>query len=212
MRLATTALVIASLLSAVSAFALDVRPPRAVTSPTFTLGSYVCDNGIDANAFFQDDSRRYGNEFDFGPNPQQISTVEFTHNGYQTLPGPYTFDIELWDPATCTFMGSADALAANDAYFGSITESFNICPEQLFAYGRVAVMIDANSCYAANDCYPDISFDNTLRDCQLIITPGTPSLCQTVPTLGDFLLRVGVNDCATGTRQATWGTVKSRYR
>lgn len=212
MRLATTALVLTSLLAAGSAFAFDARPLRISTNPNFTLTVLVCDNGIDYNAYFQDDSRRYGNDFDFGPNPVQLSSVEFTHNGYFTLFGPYAFDIELWDPATCTFMASADALAANDAYYGSITESFNVCPEQLYGWGQVAVMIDANSCYAPNDCFPVVSFDDEPRTCQRIITPGTPSLCQIDPGRGDFLLRVDVNNCATDSRPATWGTIKSRYR
>ena len=213
MRLATTALVLASLLPAGAALAFDVRPLRTATNPNFTLNVLACDNGIDYNAFFQDDHRRYGNDFNFGPNPVQLSSVEFTHNGYFELFGPYLFDVELWDPATCTFIASADNLAANDAFYGPVTESFNLCPEQLFGHGLVSVVIDANSCYASNDCFPDISFDDEAPGtCNRIITPGSPNFCQNLPAVGDFLLRVDLNNCATGSRPATWGTIKSRYR
>ena len=211
-RFATTAVLLASLLSAVSAHAFDVaRPLQSHATPNFTLVAQVCDNGVNFNAFFQADIRRYGNEFNFGAGAR-LSSIEMVHDGWETLFGPYMFDVELWDVTTCTLIASADNLAASDAFDGAITESFNLCPFELEAAGAVGVMIDANSCSDPSDCYPDISWDNTTPECQWIITPGAPSLCQFSPTAGDFLLRVDLDNCPTPTRPVTWGTIKQKYR
>lgn len=209
-RIATPALVIATCL-ATPALALDMRPAVERPAPILHAGLLACDNGIYASAFVQQDRRRFGNEFDFPPNAQ-LSRVEFVHNGQTILHGPYVFDIELWDPVTCTFIGSADQLVASDAYGGPLTESFDLCPLGLHGSGRVAVMIDANSCAPDDDCYPDLGLDPTTRDCQWIITPGAPSICAFFPSTGDFLLRIELDACPTGAGEATWGDIKQRYR
>jgi len=203
-------LVVTSSLVPGSAHALDLRPSPGPIPVTFRAGLIACDNGFDYSSFVQDDSRRFGNEFHFPANAQ-LSRVEFVHKGYEILHGPYLFDIELWDPETCTFIDSADHLVAGDAFGGSIIEGFDLCPEGLSGSGRVAVVLDANSCYAPGDCYPALELDNTDRDCHWIITPALSS-CVFFPGAGDFLLRIELDACPTGAARPTWGSLKQRYR
>lgn len=208
-RFVTTA-VFASLLCAAPAFAFEsAKTPHRGPSPPVNTAVLQCDDGVDFSAFFQLDTRRYGNNFNFGLG-SRLTSVEITHFGYFTLSGPYLFDIELWDGTTCTFISSVDNLAAADAFDHTEVETFNVCPANLVAAGSVNVVIDANSCAAPNDCYPDIEFDDTFPTCQRIITP--PATCQTATNGGNFLLRVDLNNCPTPTLPMSWGSVKQRYR
>jgi hypothetical protein len=209
-RFATIASLTASLLLATTAFAFDqARTPASNPSPDFVLAVQSCDNGIDASAFFQADDSRYGNNFAFGAS-SVLSSIEMVHNGYQTVVGPYSFDVELYDDATCTFISSADNLSAANAFSGSITETFNLCSFQLTAAGSVNVTIDANSCFDPTDCYPDVEFDNTVPPtCQRIVTPGPT--CVQSSNGGNFLLRVDLNNCPTPASKPSWGAIKVRY-
>jgi hypothetical protein len=133
------------------------------------------------------------------------------HNGYFTQVGPYSFDVELYDDGTCTLIDEQTGLSASDAFSGSITEDFNLCPYNLFAAGSVNVMIDANSCFDPTDCYPDIEFDTTNPPtCQRI--RNALGACGTATNGGNFLLRVETDNCPTPTNNKSWGTVKSSYR
>lgn len=210
-RIATLLSLMASLILAASAFAFDqARTPATNPSPDFVLAVQSCDNGVDNSAFFQDDAARYGNNFAFGAS-SLLSAIEFVHNGYGTVVGPYLFDVELWDDATCTFLGSVDNLFAPDAFTGSITSSFNLCAANLSASGSVNVVIDANSCFNPSDCYPDIEFDNQVPPtCQRIVIPATPQ-CGQSANGGNFLLRVDLNNCPTPASKPSWGAIKVRY-
>jgi hypothetical protein len=209
---ASAAALLASLLLAVPAFAFDTRTHYERSRPERTAGLMQCDSGVDLGAFFQADTHRYGNTFTFGPGISQLTTVEITHHGYYLMPGPYAFDVELWDNETCTFMSSVDGLVASDAFDRVVTESFNVCPGNLIGSGRINVMIDPNSCDTPFDCYPDLEFDQLIPgSCQRIINAVT-SKCQTGLQGGNFLLRISLDDCATPTVTHTWGAVKTRYR
>ena len=218
-RLATTLLVIVCLCAATSAMALDLQsrgthagsgPLVRPASSTAVLG---CDDGVDNSAWYQNTDDRIGNLFDFGTGAV-LSSVEFTHFGYG-FAGPYNYDVEVWDPASCTFVGAKNGLVAGNAAGQSATESVDMCSAGLYLTGYQMVTIDPNTCLNPGDCYPDVEFDDQLNvQCPVIIALATTApACYDISSQGGpFLLRVGTNGCATPTKHNSWGQLKSVYR
>lgn len=218
---ATTTLVLLGLLAATSAFALDL--PRKGQVPagqhrTFTIESVnavlSCDNQTPESAYFQDDNWRFGNLFDFGAGAL-ISTVQFAHFGFG-FDGPYQYDIELWDPTSCTLIGSVDNLVAADAALEAQVETVPLCASNLYADGPMVVAIDANTCLDPTDCYPDLLFDGQINVfCPVIVDATSPAAadCYDQSNLsGPFLLRVETNNCPVPSKVDSWGKVKVLYR
>ena len=220
-KVATTTLVLAGLLAATSALALDLprknQPLPGGThllrpeSATAILG---CDNGNTENAYFQDTNHRLGNLFNFGGGAV-LSTVTFAHYGFG-FAGPYNYDIELWDPVSCTFIAARNGLVAANAAAAIRTETVNLCPQNFFVTGNVIVTIDPNTCAAPNDCYPDMLYDDQLNVfCPIIVDATVPAAADCYDqssVTGPFLLRVETNNCPTPTKQGSWGDVKVLYR
>jgi len=178
------------------------RPaPTKIGAGISTFGQ--CDNGVLNSAFFEHDDRRYGNSFNF-PSGSWLSYVQFAHHGWQTLHGPYDYDIELWDQASCTMVGAANGLTAADAYDSDQVELVNVCAEQIVLSGDVIVAINPNSCFTPSDCYPDLYFDDQLEvACPWVVDATTGQCTDVSPDGGPFVLRVGYNSCTGGVESAS---------
>lgn len=213
-RASTVLMVLAALCVASTALALDPTP-RTGTPPggsvPFSLNTILfCDNAIQNNAFFQNDTDRYGNKFNFGLNGV-LSNIEFAHFGFG-FAGPYSYDIELWDPASCTVISTVNGLVAGDAANATRVEQVNVCANNLVASGDVIVAIDANSCLVPNDCYPDLWFDSQIGVVCPYIVQGGVTCTDISGQAGPFLLRIDINNCGTPTMPSTWGGLKQIYR
>lgn len=218
-RLATTLLVTAGLVLATGASALDLN--RKVANPTepeymapFAVNAVLgCDNGNFFNAYFQATDDRLGNVFNFGSG-SLLSAVTFVHFGYG-FQGPYNYDLEVWDPSSCTIVVAKSGLVAADAAANPAVEIINTCGDQFYLTGNLAVMIDPNTCLDPTDCYPDLAFDNQLDVfCPFIINNATtsPACFDVSPFSGPFLLRVDVDNCPVPARPGSWGDLKAIYR
>jgi hypothetical protein len=210
-------------LFAASANAAELKKTNVVGSQQHpvdftTLG---CDDGVEFNAFFQSSTNFYGNVFNFGAVSSQLDRVEFYHCGWNTLGGPYNYNVELWDAGTCTRIAQAVGKQAADAFncsgpSPSILEVEALCNDNLRGTGNVIVAIDPNSCAAPNDCYPDVTFDDqAFITCPFTIAPsGSTGVCTDLGAqgAGPFLLRIDLNGCQTAIPQQSWGGVKTLYR
>jgi hypothetical protein len=214
-RLATAFLVLAGLAVASTAMAVDFDQktvmPEGITL-NFTLAQVLaCDNGTANNAYFQADVARYGNLFNLGSSAR-LSHLEFAHYGFG-FSGPYNYDIELWDPTSCTVIATVDGLVAQDAADFFVVESVDLCPRQLVASGNVIVAIDANSCAVPSDCYPDVLFDTQINVLCPFIVDAAGGVCIDVSDQsGPFLLRLEIDNCAVPVKPGTWGALKQLYR
>jgi hypothetical protein len=218
-RTVTTLCLAAAVLTFSSAFALDMatktlspdnRQPVSLNSAQAILG---CDDGNAASAYFQLTDARYGNLFDFGSGAV-LSEVAFAHFGFG-FSGPYNYDLEIWDPASCTFVVAKNGLVAGDAANAIASEDILLCPDNIFVAGEMVVTIDPNSCLAPDDCYPDLLFDDQINvACPVVVNNASTSpVCIDVSSQsGPFLLRVATDECPTPTKSHSWGQIKSIYR
>jgi hypothetical protein len=212
-------LVLAGLSVATCAFALDLRSRGAsVITPEVNPGGLQltavvgCDDDVLNTAYYQDQNGRYGNVFTF-PAGSKLTTLQFVHYGFSTLHGPYNYDLELWDPNTCTYIGGVNNLSAADAFSTVQIETENLCANNLIVSGTVAVTVDANSCFDPTDCYPDVIYDDQLFVVCPIIIDAIGGVCADVSDQsGPFLLRVEYNNCPVPTIPSSWGKVKVLYR
>jgi hypothetical protein len=214
-RFAIAFVVLASLALASSAPAIDFNQKSVMpetTAPDFTMAQVLaCDNGNPQSAYFQSDVGRYGNLFNLG-NGARLSHLEFAHFGFG-FPGPYNYDLELWDPTSCTLVLAVNGLVAQDAANDIMVESVDLCPRNLTAAGNVIVAIDANSCATPSDCYPDVLYDPQLNVfCPVIVDASTGQCFDVSADSGPFLLRLEIDNCAVPTVPKTWGAVKNIYR
>jgi hypothetical protein len=218
-RLVTMCFVVVGLLAATSAMALDLHSrtslPRALnlTRPMTATVVLGCDDGNAYNAYYQATDDRLGNLFDFGTS-SMLGTVNFAHYGWG-IAGPYDYDIEVWDPTSCTMVAAKNGLVASDAADAVGVETVDLCSSGIVLSGNMVVTIDPNSCVAPNDCYPDLMYDDQIDVfCPVIINNATtaPACYDVSPYNGPFLLRIGLNTCATPTHRESWGHLKSIYR
>jgi hypothetical protein len=209
-------LTLSALLVATAAFAVDfnMKTPLSGANEIQGLSAVLaCDNGTAFNAFFQADGAGYGNYFNFGGG-SQLSTLTFAHFGWNTLVGPYNYDVELFDRPSCTLIQTIPGLVAADAFAAPTTEVVDLCPNNIVLTGDVLVAIDANSCADPSDCYPDVLFDNQANiQCPVVVDLTTWICTDLSPQAGPFLLRVETDTCVpVPTRPTSWGAVKSIYR
>ena len=214
-RFAIAFVVLASLALASSAPAIDFDQKSTmpeIIAPNFTMAQVLaCDNGNAASAYYQDDTGRYGNYFSLGGGAR-LSHLEFAHYGFG-FSGPYNYDLELWDPTSCTMVLAVNGLVAQDAANDIMVESVDLCPRNLTAAGNLVVALDANSCSTPADCYPDLLFDNQVNVfCPVIIDASTGQCFDASADSGPFLLRLEIDNCAVPTLPKTWGAVKNIYR
>jgi hypothetical protein len=225
-KLATAAFAVLALTAATSALALDVHQPvngTRVINPTKTLPRVLspthihafvgCTDGVPASAYYFYADDRMGNLFDFGTGTQ-LTKLQFAHYGYGT-PGPYDYDIELWDPFSCTFISSKNNLVAADAAASIQVETVDLCSANLYSTGLTVVTIDANTCNDPTDCYPDLLYDDQIDVfCPVIISnASTSAACYDVSGFnGPFLMIGEFNNCTSGIKQTTWGNLKNIYR
>jgi hypothetical protein len=211
--------IVAGLLAATSAMALDQRHhtpqlnPVRLTRPASTNAVLGCDDGVTYSGWYQGTDDRLGNLIDFGTG-SVLSTVSFVHYDYGN-PGPYNYNLEIWDPTSCTFVAAKNNLVAADIPNSNVLETVDLCSNALYLSGYMVVTIDPNSCVSATDCYPDLVFDDQVGvQCPVIIaTASTSPTCYDVSSYGGpFLLRVETNGCATPTHRESWGHLKSIYR
>ena len=219
-KTATTLLVLLGLLAASSAFAVDLKAritvPHSrvqINSRGMTTAVLGCDDGYFYNAYYQNSDDRLGNAFSFGAG-STLSRVAFAHFGFG-FPGPYSYDIEIWDPASCTFVTSKDNLIAADAANDVAVEDVDLCSDHIFLAGNLLVALDPNTCLAPNDCYPDLLFDDQLDvECPWIINDASSSpVCYDVAAYnGPFLLRIEIDNCPVPAKKTSWGELKTLYR
>jgi hypothetical protein len=218
-RMATAVFVLAGLLAATGALALDmhrrapVGHPLLLTAPNSVNTVIGCDDNTFGSAYYQGTDDRLGNLFNFGSG-SVLSAVGFYHYGFG-FSGPYNYNLEIWDPASCTLVTAKNGLVAADAANAPVFDVVDTCPDQMYLTGNLAVMLDPNTCAAPSDCYPDLIFDDQINvTCPIIINNASTSpACYDVSTFnGPFMLRIDINDCATPTHKGSWGQLKSTYR
>jgi hypothetical protein len=140
--------------------------------------------------------------------------VDFVHYDWGNA-GPFAYDLEVWDPASCTLVAGKYGLVAADVPNTNVTESVDMCSAGIHVAGTMVVAINPNTCVSATDCYPDLVFDDQMNvQCPVIINNAStsPACNDLSPYGGPFLLRVGVNNCVVPTRRDSWGQLKSIYR
>jgi hypothetical protein len=219
-RLVTVLCFATAVLSFTSAFALDLQrkgPNHETNKMHVNLNGaqavFGCDDDIFYNAYYQATDDRFGNLFDFGGGAV-LSEVAFAHYGFG-FSGPYNYNLEIWDPTSCTFVVAKNNLVAADAAGGPVAEDVLTCGDNIFLAGTMLVAIDPNTCLASNDCYPDLLFDDQLNvACPMIINNvSTGPVCSDVSQFsGPFLLRVATDQCPTPARTHSWGQLKAIYR
>jgi hypothetical protein len=219
-RTVTTLCLVAGVLSFSSAFALDLQRKnlnpdnnRQHVSLNSSQAIFGCDNGNAFNAYFQETDQRFGNTFDFGTGAV-LSEVVFAHFGFG-FSGPYNYDLEIWDAASCTMVLAKNNLVAGDAANDIAVEDVLLCPDNLFVAGKMVVTIDPNSCLEPTDCYPDLLFDDQISiACPVIINSASvaPVCIDARDFNGPFLLQVATDQCPTPTKSHSWGQVKAIYR
>jgi hypothetical protein len=218
-RSVTILCVVIGLLTVTSAFALDLSRhsanplPLNKPIPNTTTAVLGCDDNYAYNAYYQGTDDRLGNIFDFGAG-SLLSRVGFVHYGWG-FPGPYNYDVEIWDPTSCTYAAGRNNLVASDAASNLVYEEVDLCPNEIFLTGYMVVTIDPNTCLASDDCYPDLMFDDQLNVfCPVIINnASTAPACYDVSSYnGPFLLRVETDNCPTPVQHRSWGALKSIYR
>lgn len=217
---AASLLALSGLLAAGSSFALDLRPQQAPQANPQQqnrgpVGNAVlgCDNGITWSGYFQYTDDRLGNKLNFGGGGM-LSSVSFTHYDYGTA-GPYNYNLEVWDPTSCTLVAARNGLVAASSVFANTTETVDLCANNIHVSGNLIVAIDPNTCNNAFDCYPDLVYDNQLNvACPYIISDAsTAAVCSDVSQFsGPFLLHAAVDECVVPVREASWGQIKAIYR
>jgi len=219
-RTATTCLVLAGFLAATSAWALNIPTPQATQPhgarqplPLNANAVLGCDDGVTWSGWYQNADDRLGNVFNFGAGAV-LSTVSFVHYDYGNA-GPYSYSLDVWDPASCTFVATKSGLVASDVKYTNVTESVDMCGLGLRLTGSMFVGIHPQTCLSPTNCYPDLVWDNQLGVvCPVIINnASTAPVCNDISGYGGpFLLRVATDGCATPARRDTWGQLKTIYR
>lgn len=213
-------LVLAGLCLATCAMALDMSKRLPTTLPErvggFELNAlFQCDDNVPYNAYYQDPNGRYGNVWTFSN--ERVSQVQFVHYGWG-FAGPYNYDIELWDAATCTYIGGKNNLVAGNAATALRTETVNLTVAEggTCLNGDIIVAIDANTCIAGAsppDCYPDLFYDDQLFVACPVIVDAINFVCTDVSDQsGPFLLRATTVGCVVDVKPSSWGKVKTLYR
>ncbi|HTO89610.1 MAG TPA: hypothetical protein VMJ70_00640 [Candidatus Sulfotelmatobacter sp.] len=220
-KLATAFLVLLGLsLLAANGFALDLRRHSMPSnrqvhlhSPAMIQAVLGCDDGYVFNAYYQNSDDRLGNYFSFGATAR-LSRVAFAHYGFG-FSGPYQYNLEVWDPASCTFVTGKNGLVAQDAASDVAVEDVDLCSDNIMVSGYMMIMIDPNSCLAPDDCYPDLMFDDQVDvACPVIINNAStaPECFDISPYSGPFLLRVETDNCPVPAKKTSWGELKTLYR
>ena len=220
-KFVTLAIVAVALASATSAFAVDsqMRSPANGPAPHHVGGPFSvntvlgCDNGNFFNAYFQNQNNAYGNLFSFGAS-SVLSRVSFLHFGFG-FSGPYNYSLQVWDPTSCTMVTQKTGLVAADAADAEQVEVVELCSDNITLSGNKIVAVLPLTCLAANDCYPDVAFDDQINVlCPYVVaaTTTTPACTDLSVQSGPFLLRAETNACAVPTSAHSWGQVKSFYR
>jgi hypothetical protein len=202
MRLVLLALLVVTM--AGSAAAMDVAKPHGDPIQAARYGVSCAGINFDS-AFYQHPTTVYGNALDAGTGGQ-LTTLTFTHSGYG-FSGPYTYNLFVFDPATCTKLYEQDGLVAADAAAGAVTETVPLTAYNWSVSGVFLIGIQPQSCAAATDCYPDVGFDydaatptpvvNGCGSAVDLTDPLNPFCYQIQTTTGyfiDFLMSVAIAD------------------
>jgi hypothetical protein len=212
MRLAIRGLLFVMLVGAIAAPALaaDVKGyvHHQLDGPRLL---YMCDEGYLDNAYYENQGYVYGNAFDVGAGGL-LSFIDFVHHGWFTWSGPSQYNLRVYDDATCTEIAVLGPYTADDAYSTDVEQLQNLCVENLVVTGQIGVLLEPLSCYQPTDCYPDVYFDQTgfFDGCDRVFPISAPDCTPYMN--GDFVMRIGVDECDTPTQNATWGSVKALYR
>lgn len=218
-------LILAGLCLASTAMALDFNRRPATTLPErsggFELNAlYQCDNDTPSSGLYQDSNERYGNVFSLPVAGERISQVQFVHYGFG-FAGPYQYDIEYWDAATCTYIGGVNNLVAQNAANVIRTETVDVSAFNQCLTGDVIVSIQPKTCApppfppgVTADCYPDLLYDDQFFvTCPVIVVPSSGLCVDASQDIGPFLLRATTDACIpTSSTPSSWGKVKTLYR
>ena len=212
MRFAIQGLLVVLLVGAIAAPALAVDTKgyvhHQVVGPRVY---YQCDDGWLDNAYYQNQGYVYGNAFDVGAGGP-LSYVDFFHFGWYTWSGPSQYNLRIYDDLTCTLITTIGPYTADDAYDHDVEQIQDLCPAGVVVTGQVGVLLEPLSCAAPSDCYPDVYFDQTgnFDGCDRVFPISAPSCTPYMN--GDFVFRIGVDECETATKSVSWGGVKALYR
>ncbi len=159
MRLLLFVLLAVAMVGSASAIDLQIKagPPTSINFQART--PFYCNGAVGQNAFYQLNTAAYGNAYDVGVGGP-LSYLDFVHNGYG-FAGPYSYNVVVYDQATCTQVCNFGPLSAGDAAAGPVQEVVDVCSYSCNVTGAVIVALRPLSCLAANDCYPDIMWDYT---------------------------------------------------
>jgi hypothetical protein len=156
MRLVLLALLIVTM--AGSAAAMDVvRPSTGIPFQAVRYGVSCAGINFDS-AFYQDDTKVYGNVLDAGVVGGDLTTLTFTHYGYGFTAPTYAYNVSVWDPAACVKSYELLGLAAANAASAPVTETVPL-PANWAVTGFFFIGIQPQQCWSVGDCYPDITFD-----------------------------------------------------
>ncbi len=152
---------------------------------------FHCDDGFLDNAYYQHQGYVYGNAFDVGTGGA-LSFIAFWHYGWQTLDGPYDYNIRVFDEATCTEIAVITGLQADDAASTDQEEMRALLQYNVQVTGLISVLIEPLSCASPTDCFPCVYFDDTdpMNGCGRVFPLSAPQ-CTPFDNR-DFVLRIEV--------------------
>jgi hypothetical protein len=206
MRLVLLALLIVTMAGSAAAmdFTATAKPTGDPTQLQPTRYSVGCAGVNFDSAFYQDDTKIFGNQLDAGVGGP-LTTLTFKHKGYG-FAGPYSYNLFVYDFATCTEMYSELGLSAADAAAGAVTEVVTL-PAGWVVSGFFFIGIQPLTCLTVGDCYPDVGFDyDGLTPAPVVsgcgsavdLTDPLVPFCYTITTTDplnvDFLMSVTIPD------------------
>jgi hypothetical protein len=153
---------------------------------------FQCDDGFLDSAYYQHQGYVYGNAFDVGTGGA-LAFIAFWHYGWQTLDGPYDYNIRVFDEATCTEIAVITGLQADDAASTDQEERRALLQYNVLVTGLISVLIEPLSCASPTDCFPCVYFDFTdpMNGCGRVFPLSAPRC--TPYDARDFVLRIDVD-------------------
>lgn len=207
MRLVLLALLIVTMAGSAAAmdFTATAKPTGDASQLQATRYGVACAGINFDSAFYQDDTKIFGNQMDAGAGGQ-LTTLNFKHKGYG-FSGPYSYNLFVYDFATCTQVYAEFGLTAADAAAGAVTEVVDLTPYNWSVTGFFFIGIQPLTCLAVGDCYPDVGFDyDALTPAPVVsgcgsavdltdpLAPWCYAITTTDPLPVDFLMNVAIAD------------------
>lgn len=200
------------------AYRSTIAPVTEPLAPANALTTLRCFTNVDLFGTPQDTLTRFGTGFDLGEGTR-VSRVGFWHFGFETIHGPYTYDLEFWDMTTCARLGVVTDLVAADDFMEPKYEEIDVCAAGITLRGRVAFTIWPRTVIGGSS-YPVIlkRFESSPPGCYGYWATFTPSIPPPYSQVAcdrpeySFLIQVDINDCPVPAARSSWGRLKIGYR